>query len=128
MPGPETVPLPGLLIESRYFFSVKVAVTPFMLPMVTLHGPVPLHAPDQPPKSELPSAVALNVTMVPLSYNAAHAGPQLIEPRSDTTVPPPLPALPTISWYFLSTNLAVTELITPTWTGQAAVPLQGPDQ
>jgi len=43
----------------------KRADTDLAASIVTLHAPAPLHAPDQPAKSELVSGVAVNETIVP---------------------------------------------------------------
>ncbi len=48
----------------------KVAVTFCAALMVTVHAPVPEHAPLQPVKEEPEAAVAVRVTNVPLSKDA----------------------------------------------------------
>jgi hypothetical protein len=45
--------------------ALKVAVTGWSEPIVTVHDPVPEHAPDQPAKVELPDGAAVSVTWVP---------------------------------------------------------------
>jgi len=64
-----TVPLPlPTLVTVRGNCRVKVAVTVVSAATVTVHDPVPLHAPPlQPPKTEPAVAVAVRVTMVPLA-------------------------------------------------------------
>lgn len=62
-----------------------------------MHTPVPVHAPDQPVKTELASGFAVNVTVVPLENLALHAEPQLIPGGVLVTVPTPVPAFWTVS-------------------------------
>ena len=45
--------------------SLKVAMTEVPLPTLTVHVPVPEHAPDQPAKVELAAAAAERVTLAP---------------------------------------------------------------
>src|SRR5450631_2877983 len=59
--------------------------------------PVPEQAPDQPAKCELASCFAVSVTDVPLANFALHAKPQLIPDGLLVTVPPPVPAVWTVS-------------------------------
>lgn len=59
--------------------------------------PVPVHAPDQPVKSELASGLAVSVTDVPLVNVALHVDPQLMPAGTLVTVPVPLPASVTVS-------------------------------
>src|SRR3990172_4952780 len=44
---------------------LNVAVTDLAASIVTVHVPVPVHAPDQPPKVEPVEAAAVSVTTVP---------------------------------------------------------------
>jgi hypothetical protein len=46
---------------------LKVAVTLRAAVMLTVQGPVPVHAPDQPAKTDPPAAVAVKLTLVPLA-------------------------------------------------------------
>src|SRR5438132_11196346 len=66
--------------------------------MVSAHGLVPLHAPDQPAKNEPLLAAAVRVTTVPELNEAAHAGEQLIPAGLLVTTPLPVPANCTDSW------------------------------
>ncbi len=45
--------------------SVKLAITDWLVLIVSTHGPVPEQGPDQPAKAELLSGVAVRVTRVP---------------------------------------------------------------
>jgi len=59
--------------------------------MVTLQAPAPLHAPDQPVKSELGSGWAVNETTVPWGKLAVHVPPQSIPEGALVTLPEPAP-------------------------------------
>lgn len=59
---------------------------------VTVHVPVPLHAPPQPTKVEFGPGVAVSVTLVPCWNVALHVCPQLIPEGALLTVPLPAPA------------------------------------
>lgn len=91
------VPVPVLAIERVKFFRVKVAVTDLAVSIVTLQLPVPLHAPDQPVKSESADVAAVRVTAVPALKLEAQAAPQSIPAGEEVTVPVPVPALFTVS-------------------------------
>ena len=85
---------------------VKVAVTVRAALMVTMHVPVPEHAPLQPSKVEPLDALAVSVTNVPLAYSSMQSfevPPALIEQMMpagfEPTVPAPVPAPFTVSWY-----------------------------
>src|SRR3954464_15643429 len=56
----------------------NVALTVLATSIVTVHEPLPLHAPCQPANVEPAAGVADNVTVVPWSMFAAHAEPQLM--------------------------------------------------
>jgi hypothetical protein len=59
--------------------------------------PVPVHAPDQPAKSELASGFAISVTVVPLAKLALHVSPQFMPAGALVTIPVPLPEFVTVS-------------------------------
>ena len=79
--------------------SVKVAVTDRAAAIVTVHGPVPVHAPLQPPKVELPFGATVKVTRVPESYTLLQEDSQLMPAGSTVTTPPPLPSVTTLNVY-----------------------------
>lgn len=60
------VPLPVVVTPSACVCSANVAVTLFAALIVTVHGPVPLQAPDQPVNVLLAFGAAVSVTVVPL--------------------------------------------------------------
>jgi hypothetical protein len=108
-----TVPLPKpvLLTLSVNCCNVKVAVTDLAALIVTVQvAPETPSHPLQPPKMELPLAVAVSVTIVPLLKDAEHAVPQLMPDGLEVTVPLPLPALLTARVNCGSVNVAVTDL------------------
>jgi hypothetical protein len=76
--------------------AVKFALTDFAASMVTLHAPVPLHAPLQPANVEPESGVAVKFTTAPLSKFAEHVGPQEIPADELATVPEPVPLFVTV--------------------------------
>jgi hypothetical protein len=76
---------------------LNVAVTEALAVRVRLHVPVPLQAPDHPAKVEVALGVAVSVTEVPLAKLAPHVAPQLMPAGLPVIVPPPEPALWTVS-------------------------------
>jgi len=60
---PAPVPL-GVTVRTKV--GVKIAVTVVAAETVTVQGPVPLHAPLQPVKTESLLGVAVSVTTAPL--------------------------------------------------------------
>jgi len=77
---------------------VNVAVAVLLSFMSRLHKPVPVQAPLQPVKVELPSGVAVRASIVPLSKSAVQVEPQVI--LVPVTVPVPVPAFATVSFHF----------------------------
>jgi hypothetical protein len=126
----ETVPppVPALLTDKLYSTAAKLAVTELAEPMVTVHGPVPLHAPDQPVNVDAPSAVGVRVTMAPVVKLAVHVAPQLIPEGDEVTVPPPVPFLLTARPNWITLKLADTDSAVSMVTEQVPVPLHAPDQ
>jgi hypothetical protein len=78
---------------------LNVAVTEELAVKSTVQAPVPVQAPDHPANVELASAAAVKVIEVPVLKLALHVAPQLIPPGLLVTVPVPVPALCTVSWY-----------------------------
>ena len=77
---------------------LNVAATDVDALSVTAQVPVPEHPPpDQPANVEPEIATAVRVTAVPVLNVAEHVLPQLIPAGDDVTVPPPVPALATVS-------------------------------
>jgi hypothetical protein len=85
-------PAPARATVSVYWLSVKVAVTIWAAFIVTMHAPVPAHAPDQPVKVEPAVAAWVSVTTVPGAKVAVQVAPQAMPAGFDVTVPLPLPA------------------------------------
>src|SRR5262249_6766115 len=128
---PEPVPaLATLRVKLVTGAGVKVATTDRSALSVTRQAPVPLHAPLQPENIDAVAGVALRVMTLPSAKVALHVGPQLIPPGEEGIVPPPTPALLTVSLWVTGVRgkLAATAcagLIVP-W--QAPVPLHAPLQ
>jgi hypothetical protein len=100
IPPPVTVPapLPPFTTVSACVVPTvsKVACTDRSAAIVTLQVvPVAESQPVHPAKVEPPAAVAVSVTAVPESKEAAHVAPQLIPPPA--TVPDPVPAFTTVN-------------------------------
>jgi hypothetical protein len=73
------------------------AVTERAVAMATWHVSAPLHAPDQPEKTEPAAGVAVRVTTAFAAIDAEHVAPQSMPPMSLVTVPLPVPLLLTVS-------------------------------
>ena len=71
---------------------MNVAVTEVLAAIITVHVPVPPHAPDHPPNVESALGVAVRVTDVPLAKVAVHVCPQLMLEGLLVIVPAPVPA------------------------------------
>jgi hypothetical protein len=65
--------------------------------IVTVHAPVPEHAPPQPTKVVPVAGQGVNVTVVSGGYVSEQSSPQLIPEGVDTTEPRPVPAVLTSS-------------------------------
>ncbi len=90
-PAPVTVPPPvPFTVDVSVYAGTKLAVTVFAWSIVTVHAPVPLHAPDQLPNTDEPATpVGVSVTLVPSRYVAEHAVPQLMPAGCEVMVPDP---------------------------------------
>ncbi len=95
--------------------------------MVTLHAPVPEHAPPQPLNTDPEAGAAAKLTTVPELYWKEHAAPQLIPAGELVTVPLPVPIFVTDNWNN-GTKVAVTMVAEFTVTLQVPVPVQAPPQ
>jgi hypothetical protein len=131
MPAGELVtvplPVPALVTVNANDGSENVAVTDRAALIATVHvDVVPVQLPVQPPKMEPPDGAAVNVTVVPLVYEAEHVVPQLMPAGELVTVPPPLPDLVTVRAKVGAVNVAVTDVAVLTVTVQAPVPEQPP--
>lgn len=95
------VPVPAAFTVSTAGLAImlKLAVTCWAALSVSVQvGLLPLHPPPvHPAKDELAPAVAVSVTWVPLAKLALHAGPQLMPAGLLPIVPPPAPAVSTLS-------------------------------
>jgi hypothetical protein len=129
-----TVPVPVPLLATVRVngpgFAVKFALTDFAASMVTLHAPVPLHAPLQPANVEPESGVAVKSTTVPFAKLAEHVAPQEIPEGALVTVPVPVPLLATVrvNGPGLALKFALTDFAASMVTLHAPVPLQAPPQ
>jgi hypothetical protein len=92
MPGvvDVTLPLPVPLLET-VSERPKVAVTERTSDIVTMHGPLPLQAPDQPANVDPVTGVAVSSTVMFQGNEAEHATPQLMPAGREATVPEPEP-------------------------------------
>lgn len=77
---------------------MNIAVTDVLPIRVTVHDPVPLHAPDHPANVEPELGAVVSVMVVPLAKLESHVCPQLIPEGLLVTVPDPVPPLCTVSW------------------------------
>jgi hypothetical protein len=106
-----TVPLPRPLLLTVRLKNCRlnVAVTDFAAFTATVHvAPETELQPVQLPKTEPAAGVAVSVTVVPFVYGCEQSAPQLIPAGLDVTVPPPAPALPTVSMKVGTVKVAVT--------------------
>jgi hypothetical protein len=108
-------------------FAVNVAVAERSASRVSVHGPVPEHAPVQPAKVDPEPAGAVSVTDVPWANAWTHAAPQSIPVGALVIEPLPVPALATVSVFCVS-KIAVTERAVVMATVHDAVPEQPPIQ
>ena len=87
---------------------VKVAVTARAALIVTLQVPVPVQLPLQPVKVEPAASATVKLTVAPLVNEAAHVVPQEMPAGALVTVPPPVPALVSVSVKLCRAKVAVT--------------------
>ena len=108
-----------------FYFNVNVAPTDRSAVMVTVHLPVPEHAPVQPVNREPEAALALSVTFWPLGKLAEQVAPQLIPPGELVTDPVPVPDLVTVR-VNAGLNVAVTVLFALIVAVHFPVPVHAP--
>ena len=95
----ETVPLPervNSIVTSNGAAAANPADTLAAAVIVTTQLPVPVHAPDQPVKVELPVGVAVRVTVVPWVKVSEQSVPQEMPAGLEVIVPVPVPVLLTL--------------------------------
>jgi 3D (Asp-Asp-Asp) domain-containing protein len=127
-----TVPVPAPLsatVNPNCACGEKVATTDCCeLPIEILQGPPPEQAPVQPANTELLSAAAVRVIVVPVLKFAEQVDPQVIPAGTLVTVPPPVPASVTFTGKADGVNSAATVCAAFTVTEQFAVPEHAPVQ
>ena len=88
---------------------LNVAVTVVAALIATVHVvPETVLHPLQLANVDPPAALAVRVTLVPLSYGSEQSAPQLIPAGLEVTVPLPLPVLVTVSTKRGGSKVAVT--------------------
>jgi hypothetical protein len=106
-----TVPVPAPLrvTVSAKVWCAKVAVTDTGCVGVSVHVPVPLHAPLQPVNTEPPSGTAI-ITIGPSAavQRPAQSVPHRMSVKLSLTMPPPSPALLTVTRNAVLRNAATT--------------------
>src|SRR6266850_511950 len=103
------LPLPVLLTVSVKDGKSKVAVTVVATVIVTVQVPVPVQPPPlQPVKVEPAAGAAVKVTEEPMVNEAVQVVPQEMPAGLLVTVPPPAPALETVSADVVETPMPVT--------------------
>jgi len=123
-----TVPAPFPALVSVSVLSLSnLAVAVWSAPIVSVQGPVPEQAPDQPAKDDPAEGVAVSVTAVPCVKACAQVKPQLIPAGLELIVPLPLPAFARASVLSLS-NVAVAVWSAFIERVQLPLPEQSPDQ
>jgi hypothetical protein len=99
--------------------------------IVTTHGSVPVHAPDQPVNTEVAAGAAVSVTTVPWAKEPVAVKQvvlQLMPLGVDVTVPVPVPALVKVKARVARLKVAVTVAAALIVIAQVPVPVQPPDQ
>jgi hypothetical protein len=121
-------PVPAITTLSEPGPGRKVAVAVLSAESVTLQRPVPVQAPDQPPKVEAPPGKAVKVTTAPSAKPALQVPGQEIPAGEEVMLPVPPPAAVTVSRRPPRVKVAVTLAIEFMVRTQFPVPVQGPDQ
>jgi hypothetical protein len=107
----------------------KVAATLRAWVIETVQVPVPEQAPLQPTKAEEPVGVAVRTTEVPWMNVAVQVPGQAMPPRSEVTVPVPVPATLTVSAYVAAVKVTETlraSVIETVQVDPGEVPAQNP--
>jgi hypothetical protein len=132
MPAGELVivpePVPLFVAVSVNVCRLKVAVTDFAAVIETVHEPVPVHAPLQPPNVDPDAGVGVSVTEVPLLKVPEHVVPQSTPAGELVTLPLPAPALASVSANVCRLNVAVTDFAAVIETTHEPVPVHAPLQ
>src|SRR3954469_12349878 len=98
------------VVHEKPVVAVNVAETAAAAATDMTQVPMPLQPPpDQPLKLDPAPGVAVSVTLVPKLNACAQVTPQLIPAGVEVTVPAPVPALLTVTVYWMSVNVAVTD-------------------
>jgi hypothetical protein len=121
-------PVPAITTLSEPGAGRKVAVTELSAESVTLQSPVPVQAPDQPPKVDAPPARAVSVTTAPSAKPALQVPGQEMPAGDEVMVPVPPPAAVTVRLRPPCVKVAVTLAVEFIVRTQLPVPAQGPDQ
>jgi hypothetical protein len=121
-------PVPAITTLSVPGPGRKVAVTAASAASVTVQRPVPVQAPDQPPKVDDPPGRAVKVTTLPSAKPALQVPGQEMPAGEEVMVPVPLPAAVTLSVRPPRVKVAVRLAVELMVMVQAPVPVQGPDQ
>jgi hypothetical protein len=123
------VPVPERWTSSTGLRLNVAAIAVVAVIVVVVQAPVPVQPPPaQPANDESASAVARNVTAVPLGYRSVQSVPQAMPSGVEATVPPPVPASTTLSSNCSRAKVAVTAVAAPVATAQVPDPAQAPDQ
>ena len=112
--------------ENLMFAYFEYHGTDFAADIVTLHAPVPLHAPPQPVNVEPVAAAGVSVTIAPESKLNVHVAPHEMPAGADVIVPVPLPPFVIVSAYFLRLNVAVIAAALSVVMPHGPVPEQPP--
>src|SRR5580765_5185039 len=97
-------PLPTLPTVRPIGRRANVAVTDWSAFIVSVHGPIPEQAPDQPVNVEPTADIAVSVTVAPWSNACAQLAPQSIPVGPDAMIPLPAPALVAVNVFGASVN------------------------
>jgi hypothetical protein len=121
------VPVPDNVTVSVAAVRLNAAPTDVLPLTVTVHEPVPLHAPDHPANAEFVPAVGVRVIWVPGLNPAIQVVPQLIPAGALETVPRPFPDKLTVSESGVTLKAAPKEELPVSVMVQELCPLQAPD-